>query len=604
MDLELSDEQTVAERVARRRCSPREAAARRGCGRRLVDFGALSVGGDDGLGAVELCLIARALGAHLAPVPYLGSAAVRFAAEPLAADRRRRRGARAARAGSELGAAPSRRRPTAGGPSSPAARPPSSTPASVQRLAVVAAAPQGPVLGDRRRRRRPAVALVPQPAFDADGADVRGRAAPTSPVLGGAARAAQAISPADDDRRAARGRRGRRSGRAACSTTPAATPPSAASSAARSAASRRCATCWRTCTCARPARGRRSSTRRPRSTRTPRTRARTASIAKAYVSRAAREVAHGAMQVFGGIAVTAEHPAHRYLRRIVVRERQFGDARPPRAGARPGARGRRRPGAGGLMAPATASGFNDPTAQRLERISTGAEPEVVGPLLAEALHDPRWLHCDVALISGGKSNLTYRVACDAGEVVLRRPPLGHVLPTAHDMVREHRVLHALDGTAVPVPRVLHLGRADGPLGVDFYVMERVLGHVCRNALPPGYADGPEPRAAIGAALVDVLADLHAVDPAAVGLDGLRPAGRLRRAPAAPLVASSGTPRRPASCPALDELRDELVRTLPPPARRRDRPRRLPARQHRAAPDVARPHRRRARLGDEHARRPA
>jgi alkylation response protein AidB-like acyl-CoA dehydrogenase len=53
---------------------------------------------------------------------------------------------------------------------------------------------------------------------------------------------------------------------------------------------------------------------------------RTASIAKAYVSRAAREVAHGAMQVFGGIAVTAEHPAHRYLRRIVVRERQFGDA--------------------------------------------------------------------------------------------------------------------------------------------------------------------------------------------------------------------------------------------------------------------------------------
>jgi alkylation response protein AidB-like acyl-CoA dehydrogenase len=54
--------------------------------------------------------------------------------------------------------------------------------------------------------------------------------------------------------------------------------------------------------------------------------ARTVSVAKAYVSRAAREVAHGAMQVFGGIAVTAEHPAHRFLRRIVVRERQFGDA--------------------------------------------------------------------------------------------------------------------------------------------------------------------------------------------------------------------------------------------------------------------------------------
>jgi aminoglycoside phosphotransferase (APT) family kinase protein len=206
--------------------------------------------------------------------------------------------------------------------------------------------------------------------------------------------------------------------------------------------------------------------------------------------------------------------------------------------------------------------FSDPTAQRLERITTGADPGVVGPLLADALHDPRWRACDVALISGGKSNLTYRVACDAGEVVLRRPPLGHVLPTAHDMVREHRVLHALDGTAVPVPRVLLLGGADGPLGVDFYVMERVVGHVCRNVLPPGYADGPEPRAAIGAALVDVLADLHAVDPAAVGLEGFgRPAGfverQLRR------WSQQWEASKSAELPALDALRDELVRTMPP-----------------------------------------
>ena len=100
---------------------------------------------------------------------------------------------------------------------------------------------------------------------------------------------------------------------------------------------------------------------------------------------------------------------------------------------------------------------------------------MVGPLLAEVLHDPRWLGCDVALISGGKSNLTYRVACDAGEVILRRPPLGHILPTAHDMVREHRVLSALEDTAVPVPRTLHLGDADSPLGAPFYVMERVSG---------------------------------------------------------------------------------------------------------------------------------
>ena len=206
--------------------------------------------------------------------------------------------------------------------------------------------------------------------------------------------------------------------------------------------------------------------------------------------------------------------------------------------------------------------FTDPTAQRLEPITTGAEPHVVGPLLADALHDPRWLQCDVALISGGKSNLTYRVACDAGEVVVRRPPLGHVLPTAHDMTREHRVLCAWEGTAVPVPRVLHLGGADGPLGVDFYVMERVVGHVCRNALPPGYADAPPARAAIGAALVDTLADLHAVDPNAVGLgDFGRPAGfverQLRR------WSRQWDASKTGELPALDGLRDDLARTVPP-----------------------------------------
>jgi aminoglycoside phosphotransferase (APT) family kinase protein len=207
------------------------------------------------------------------------------------------------------------------------------------------------------------------------------------------------------------------------------------------------------------------------------------------------------------------------------------------------------------------TGFNDPTAQRLERLTTGAEPDVVGPLLADVLHDPRWLESDVALISGGKSNLTYRVASDAGEVILRRPPLGHILPTAHDMVREHRVLAALDGTAVPVPRTLHLGAADGPLGAPFYVMERVLGHVCRNALPAGYADTQDQRRAVGEALADTLADLHLVDPAEVGLAAFgRPAGfmdrQLRR------WSKQWEASRTGDLPALDRLRDDLARTLP------------------------------------------
>jgi aminoglycoside phosphotransferase (APT) family kinase protein len=205
--------------------------------------------------------------------------------------------------------------------------------------------------------------------------------------------------------------------------------------------------------------------------------------------------------------------------------------------------------------------FNDPTAQRLEPITRGAEPAIVGPHLAKVLHDERWTACDVRLISGGKSNLTYRVASDAGEVILRRPPLGHTLPTAHDMVREHRVLAALEHTAVPVPRVLHLDGADGPLEAPFYVMERVVGHVCRNALPPGYAETPEARARIGAALVETLAALHTVDPAAVGLaDFGRPAGfmerQLRR------WWEQWERSRIDDLPALEALRGDLARRLP------------------------------------------
>jgi aminoglycoside phosphotransferase (APT) family kinase protein len=205
--------------------------------------------------------------------------------------------------------------------------------------------------------------------------------------------------------------------------------------------------------------------------------------------------------------------------------------------------------------------FNDPTAQRLERITTGADPEIVGPMLAEILHDPRWLECDVALISGGKSNLTYRVGCDAGEVILRRPPLGHILPTAHDMGREYRVMTALADTAVPVPRTFHLGSADSPLGAPFYVMERVVGHICRNALPPGYADTPDGCREIGEALVDVLAALHTVDPASVGLAEFgRPAGfmerQLRR------WSKQWEASKTVEVPALDVLRDDLVAALP------------------------------------------
>jgi aminoglycoside phosphotransferase (APT) family kinase protein len=201
--------------------------------------------------------------------------------------------------------------------------------------------------------------------------------------------------------------------------------------------------------------------------------------------------------------------------------------------------------------------------QQLEPITTGAEPGVVGPLLAQVLHDPRWQECQVALISGGRSNLTYRVACDAGEVVLRRPPLGHVLPTAHDMAREYRVQSALAGSGVPVPRTMYLAASadDSVLGAPFYLMERVVGHICRTELPPGYAPTPPERAAIGEALVATLARLHAIDPAEAGLaDFGRPEGYLERQ--LRRWSRQWDSTKVEDLPALDALRDELAATMP------------------------------------------
>ncbi len=161
--------------------------------------------------------------------------------------------------------------------------------------------------------------------------------------------------------------------------------------------------------------------------------------------------------------------------------------------------------------------------------TAGADPSVVGPYLAEALADRTWKACSVTLIAGGKSNLTFRVDAGGKSVILRRPPLGHVLPTAHDMVREHTVMEALADTPVPVPRMLHLCTNPDVLGQPFYVMELVEGHICRDSLPAGYADEPEQRRAIGEGLVAVLAALHEVDPSAVGLEGFgRPDGYLER----------------------------------------------------------------------------
>jgi aminoglycoside phosphotransferase (APT) family kinase protein len=132
------------------------------------------------------------------------------------------------------------------------------------------------------------------------------------------------------------------------------------------------------------------------------------------------------------------------------------------------------------------------------------------------------------LIDGGRSNLTYLLTDGERRWVLRRPPLGHVLATAHDMSREYRVLSALARAGLPVPRTLLSETDASVIGAPFFVMEYVPGPVIRTAadaraLPPADA------ARAAGDLVDQLVALHRVDPAAVGLADLgRPDGFLAR----------------------------------------------------------------------------
>jgi aminoglycoside phosphotransferase (APT) family kinase protein len=125
-----------------------------------------------------------------------------------------------------------------------------------------------------------------------------------------------------------------------------------------------------------------------------------------------------------------------------------------------------------------------------------------------------------SLIAGGRSNLTYRVTDTAGHAwVLRRPPLGQVLATAHDMSREHRIISALAPTDVPVPPVVGLCTDETVNGAPFYVMGFVDGLVARDAEAASVLDAAA-RAHAGEQVADVLASIHAVDPDAVGLGDL------------------------------------------------------------------------------------
>jgi aminoglycoside phosphotransferase (APT) family kinase protein len=163
--------------------------------------------------------------------------------------------------------------------------------------------------------------------------------------------------------------------------------------------------------------------------------------------------------------------------------------------------------------------MTDPPGLDLERFAAwfdGTCPgEIGGPLRGR-------------LIAGGRSNLTYGVSDGTRSWVVRRPPLGHVLATAHDMAREYRVISALRDTSVPVPLTYALCTDPDVLGAPFYVMSEVDGIPYRTADELAQV-GPVRARVIAERMIGTLAQLHAVIPAEVGLaDFGRPEGFLAR----------------------------------------------------------------------------
>lgn len=131
-------------------------------------------------------------------------------------------------------------------------------------------------------------------------------------------------------------------------------------------------------------------------------------------------------------------------------------------------------------------------------------------------------------VGDGHSNITYVVRREGAEVVLRRPPRPPLPPSAHDVLREARLLKAVEDADVRTPRVLCACDDESVIGMPFYVMERVEGDVITMDIPEPL-DNPEQRARIAGELIDALVEVHAVDWQACGLEGFgKPTGYLER----------------------------------------------------------------------------
>ena len=186
---------------------------------------------------------------------------------------------------------------------------------------------------------------------------------------------------------------------------------------------------------------------------------------------------------------------------------------------------------------------------RLSDFARSAMPDSTGPVVVEQF-------------PSGHSNLTYLVRVGEAEFVLRRPPFGTTVKSAHDMGREFRVLSKLWAVYPPAPRPAAACDDPSVIGAPFYLMERRRGFVVRREAPPELTSSPDKCRELSRAMADNLARLHAIDWKAAGLDGFgKPDGYVRRQ-------VEGWSRRWADAqtealPAMDELAAWLARRMPP-----------------------------------------
>ena len=179
--------------------------------------------------------------------------------------------------------------------------------------------------------------------------------------------------------------------------------------------------------------------------------------------------------------------------------------------------------------------------------------------LAETLGDEG--PYELTPLSGGNSNETVSVASPRGRWILRRPPAASLAPGAHAMEREHVIMSALSGQAVPSPHTLGVLVAEGVPQTPALLMEHVDGVSLTDTLPPSYPDQPEAARAIGEAVIDALAELHAVPWREAGLAEFgRPDGFLERQ--VPRWRKQLERYRTRALPYLDELTEWLGDTRP------------------------------------------